>query len=241
VRGGGERLPQGTPEFFERGRARSVRQEVADAEGAFGRGEDVGVDVEVVRAVGVHLVELQGSQARLAVASFALPALQLRQRAADADQHRVLGHEQIEEVQQPPAAAERVVDDEVVATCGHAGHRAVEALGGAVDLVLETLVGEGAAAAHRVEGVHRQVEPGSVEDVEERAGDAAPPTGGAGMQRGIGVDEFDPYEELRKQKAEAEERFASECEGAVMTVLKDDGVYRHLSRFKSCSPPPGRG
>ncbi|MGW5563581.1 hypothetical protein ACWEWD_09195 [Streptomyces tendae] len=55
------------------------------------------------------------------------------------------------------------------------------------------------------------------------------------------MDEFDPYEELRKQKAEAEERFASESESAVMTVLKDDGVYRHLSRFKSCSPPPGRG
>jgi hypothetical protein len=42
------------------------------------------------------------------------------------------------------------------------------------------------------------------------------------------VDEFDPYEELRKQKAEAEARFASESEGAVMTVLKDEGVYRHL-------------
>ncbi|GHH26763.1 hypothetical protein [Streptomyces rubradiris] len=44
------------------------------------------------------------------------------------------------------------------------------------------------------------------------------------------MDEFDPYEGLRKQKTEAEERFAAESEYAVMTVLKDDGVYRHDGR-----------
>ncbi|PZS20279.1 MAG: hypothetical protein DLM60_08985 [Pseudonocardiales bacterium] len=35
---------------------------------------------------------------------------------------------------------------------------------------------------------------------------------------------------------EAEERFASEVEGATMTMLKDDGVYRHLTfRFPKAS------
>lgn len=42
------------------------------------------------------------------------------------------------------------------------------------------------------------------------------------------MSEIDPYDQLKKQKAEAEERFAAEAEGAAMTVLKDDGVYRHL-------------
>ncbi|MFJ9378880.1 hypothetical protein [Streptomyces sp. NPDC101455] len=42
------------------------------------------------------------------------------------------------------------------------------------------------------------------------------------------MDVVDPYEELKKQTAEAEARFASEAEGARMTVLRDEGMYRHL-------------
>ncbi|MDN3262317.1 hypothetical protein QWJ26_21420 [Streptomyces sp. CSDS2] len=44
------------------------------------------------------------------------------------------------------------------------------------------------------------------------------------------MGEFDPSEGLRKRKTEAEERFASESEDAVMDVLKDDGMYRHDGR-----------
>ncbi|MFD4320504.1 hypothetical protein [Streptomyces sp. NPDC058548] len=43
------------------------------------------------------------------------------------------------------------------------------------------------------------------------------------------MSEIDPYDELKRQMAEAEERFASEADGARMTVVKDDGVHRHLS------------
>ncbi|MEU0805728.1 hypothetical protein [Streptomyces sp. NPDC005970] len=39
----------------------------------------------------------------------------------------------------------------------------------------------------------------------------------------------DPYDELMQHLREARERFASDREGATMTVLKDDGVYRHLT------------
>ncbi|MEV6404140.1 hypothetical protein AB0M58_14495 [Streptomyces bobili] len=42
------------------------------------------------------------------------------------------------------------------------------------------------------------------------------------------MDAVDPYEELKKHKAEAEARFAFEAEGARMTVLRDEGPYRHL-------------
>lgn len=43
------------------------------------------------------------------------------------------------------------------------------------------------------------------------------------------MSEIDPYDELKRQMAAAEERFASEADGATMTVVKDDGVHRHLS------------
>ncbi|MFJ9378862.1 hypothetical protein [Streptomyces sp. NPDC101455] len=50
------------------------------------------------------------------------------------------------------------------------------------------------------------------------------------------MSEIDPYDELKKQMAEAEERFASEVEGATITVVKDDGVHRCLSfRFPKAS------
>ncbi|MFF8387769.1 hypothetical protein ACF053_29585 [Streptomyces kanasensis] len=42
------------------------------------------------------------------------------------------------------------------------------------------------------------------------------------------MGEIDPYDELQRQMAAAQERFASEVEGATMTVVKDDGVHRHL-------------
>ncbi len=38
----------------------------------------------------------------------------------------------------------------------------------------------------------------------------------------------DPYAELNKQLTAARERFATDVEGANMTVLKDDEAYRHL-------------
>lgn len=38
----------------------------------------------------------------------------------------------------------------------------------------------------------------------------------------------DPYDELMEHLREARERFATDAEGATMTVLKDDGLYRHL-------------
>lgn len=38
----------------------------------------------------------------------------------------------------------------------------------------------------------------------------------------------DPYDELKQHLREAKERFAADVEGATMTVLKDDGIYRHL-------------
>ncbi|MFE2529436.1 hypothetical protein ACFXEL_35015 [Streptomyces sp. NPDC059382] len=50
------------------------------------------------------------------------------------------------------------------------------------------------------------------------------------------MSEIDPYEDLKRQTSEAKERFASEVEGATMTVVKDDGVHRHLSfRFPKAS------
>ncbi|MFJ9023092.1 hypothetical protein ACIRPU_24470 [Streptomyces sp. NPDC102259] len=39
----------------------------------------------------------------------------------------------------------------------------------------------------------------------------------------------DPYDELKQHLSEAEERFAADREGATMTVLKNDGIYRHLT------------
>jgi hypothetical protein len=42
------------------------------------------------------------------------------------------------------------------------------------------------------------------------------------------VIEFDELEELQKQQTAAAVRFVSEARGARMTVLKDDGLYRHL-------------
>ncbi|WP_181652246.1 hypothetical protein [Streptomyces sp. WAC00263] len=39
----------------------------------------------------------------------------------------------------------------------------------------------------------------------------------------------DPYDELKQHLSEAKERFAADREGATMTVLKDDGIYRHLT------------
>lgn len=38
----------------------------------------------------------------------------------------------------------------------------------------------------------------------------------------------DPYDELMEHLREARERFAADREGATTTVLKDDGLYRHL-------------
>lgn len=53
------------------------------------------------------------------------------------------------------------------------------------------------------------------------------------------MSEIDPHDELTKQMAAAEERFASEADGATMTVVKDDGVHRHLSfRFPKASWGP---
>lgn len=50
------------------------------------------------------------------------------------------------------------------------------------------------------------------------------------------MSEIDPYDELKKQLAAAKERFASEADGATMTVVKDDGPHRHLSfRFPKAS------
>ncbi|MFJ4880046.1 hypothetical protein ACIP93_33230 [Streptomyces sp. NPDC088745] len=50
------------------------------------------------------------------------------------------------------------------------------------------------------------------------------------------MSEFDPYDELKKQMAAAQERFASEVDGATMTVVKDDGLHRHLTfRFPKAS------
>ncbi|MEV4441320.1 hypothetical protein AB0K09_20310 [Streptomyces sp. NPDC049577] len=50
------------------------------------------------------------------------------------------------------------------------------------------------------------------------------------------MSEIDPYTELKRQMSEAKERFASDVEGATMTVVKDDGVHRHLSfRFPKAS------
>ncbi|MFJ5588338.1 hypothetical protein ACIQCG_01145 [Streptomyces noursei] len=43
------------------------------------------------------------------------------------------------------------------------------------------------------------------------------------------MSEIDPYDELRQQMTKAEARFASEVDGATMTVVRDDGVHRHLS------------
>nr|WP_233109105.1 hypothetical protein [Streptomyces sp. 14R-10] len=42
------------------------------------------------------------------------------------------------------------------------------------------------------------------------------------------MSEIDPYGELETQITKAQEQFASEAEGAGVSVLKDDGVYRHL-------------
>ncbi|MFI9052544.1 hypothetical protein [Streptomyces sp. NPDC053427] len=39
---------------------------------------------------------------------------------------------------------------------------------------------------------------------------------------------IDLYDELAQHLAQAKERFDGEVEGAAMTVLKDDGAYRHL-------------
>lgn len=39
---------------------------------------------------------------------------------------------------------------------------------------------------------------------------------------------IDPYDELQQHIAETEARFASESQGGAMTVLRDDGAYRHL-------------
>ncbi|MFE0061393.1 hypothetical protein [Streptomyces sp. NPDC059003] len=50
------------------------------------------------------------------------------------------------------------------------------------------------------------------------------------------MNEIDPYDELKRQMTEAKERFASEADGATMTVVKDVGVHRHLSfRFPKAS------
>ncbi|WP_167543201.1 hypothetical protein [Streptomyces violaceusniger] len=48
------------------------------------------------------------------------------------------------------------------------------------------------------------------------------------------MSEIDPYDELKKQMAEAEERFASEVDGATMTV--STGTCRSGSRRR----PGGR-
>lgn len=39
---------------------------------------------------------------------------------------------------------------------------------------------------------------------------------------------IDSHDELKQHLSEAEKRFAADAEGATMTVLKDDGLYRHL-------------
>lgn len=39
----------------------------------------------------------------------------------------------------------------------------------------------------------------------------------------------DPYDELMQHLREAKERFAADVRDASMTVLKDDGIYRHLT------------
>ncbi|GAA2770495.1 hypothetical protein [Streptomyces showdoensis] len=50
------------------------------------------------------------------------------------------------------------------------------------------------------------------------------------------MSEIDPYVELRRQKEAARERFASDSVGATMTLVKDEGVYRHLAfRFPKSS------
>ncbi|GHH54747.1 hypothetical protein [Streptomyces candidus] len=50
------------------------------------------------------------------------------------------------------------------------------------------------------------------------------------------MSEIDSYDELKKQMTAAKERFASEVDGATMTVVKDDGLHRHLSfRFPKAS------
>jgi hypothetical protein len=51
------------------------------------------------------------------------------------------------------------------------------------------------------------------------------------------VDEIaDWYDVLKQQMAKAEERFAAEVEGATMTVMRDEGLHRHLTfRFPRAS------
>jgi hypothetical protein len=49
------------------------------------------------------------------------------------------------------------------------------------------------------------------------------------QKRGTEMSVTDPYDELKQHLSEAKERFAADREGATMTVLKDDGIYRHLT------------
>lgn len=65
-----------------------------------------GVDVDVVRSVRVHLRVLKGGETRRTVTAVGFAAVQLGKGAADRDQDGVLGDEQVQEVEQTPAAAQ---------------------------------------------------------------------------------------------------------------------------------------
>src|SRR6478735_8144360 len=150
----------------------AVAEVLPDPLGALARAHDTGVDLEVVVAVRVDLVELARRLADGPVAAGGLTGHRLLQRAPDTDEDHALGVQQVEAVREPPGEAQHVVDDDVVARSRHAGDGPVEAHGGADELGGQVLVADLALGAHGVDGVDRQVEPGAVQDLQELGRDA---------------------------------------------------------------------
>jgi hypothetical protein len=85
------------------------------------------IALQVVQAMGMHLVQLGRRLTRRPVSPAALSPLKLVRRTAHPHEHHAVVRQNIQAVEQPPVLAENVIHDDVVACRRHARDCAVKA------------------------------------------------------------------------------------------------------------------